>query len=139
MSEAELDPRKLDRARDAFRAVPYAKFIGLEMGELGDGSATLHLEVREELLQYRKVVHGGAIASLIDTASAFALLTRIELDEHVTTTDLTIHFLRPITSGRMTATAKIIRGGRRLFVLSVEVTNDRGILAATAVTTYIKV
>jgi acyl-CoA thioesterase len=138
MSEAELD-RKLDRARDAFRAVPYAKFIGLEMGELGDGSATLHLEVREELLQYRKVVHGGAIASLIDTASAFALLTRIELDEHVTTTDLTIHFLRPITSGRMTATAKIIRGGRRLFVLSVDVTNDRGILAATAVTTYIKV
>jgi len=139
MSQAEFDQRKLDRARHAFRSVAYAKFIGLEMGELGDGSATLHLEVREELLQYRKVVHGGAIASLIDTASAFALLTRIELDEHVTTTDLTIHYLRPITSGRMTATARIVRGGRRLFVLSVDVTNDSGALTATAVTTYIKI
>ena len=139
MSRAESDPRKLERARNAFRSVAYAKFIGLEMGEISDGSATLHLDVRDELLQNRQVVHGGAIASLIDTASAFALLTRIELEERVTTTDLTIHYLRPISSGRMSATAKIIRAGRRLFVLSVDVTNDRGILAATAVTTYIKI
>jgi uncharacterized protein (TIGR00369 family) len=75
---------------------------------------------------------------LIDTASAFAVLTKIELDERVTTTDLTIHYLRPIKSGRMTATARIVRGGRRLFVISVEVTNA-GVLVATAVTSYLKV
>jgi acyl-coenzyme A thioesterase PaaI-like protein len=39
----------------------------------------------------------------------------------------------------MIATARIIRGGRRLFVLSVEVLNDAGVLVATAVTTYIKI
>jgi acyl-coenzyme A thioesterase PaaI-like protein len=39
----------------------------------------------------------------------------------------------------MTATARILRGGRRLFVLSVEVTNDAEQLVATAVTTYIKI
>ena len=65
------------------------------------------------------------IASLIDTAAAFAVVTRIESGEKSTTTDLTIHYLRPITSGRMTATARIVRGGRRLFVLSVEVANDK--------------
>jgi uncharacterized protein (TIGR00369 family) len=60
----------------------------------------------------QSVVHGGAIASLIDTAAAFAVLTQIEVDEKVTTTDLTIHYLRPITSGRMTANAQVVRGGR---------------------------
>src|SRR5205085_8691920 len=80
-----------------------------------------------------------AIASLIDTASAFAVLTQIETDERVTTTDLTIHYLRPLTAGRMTAAARVVRGGRRLFVLSVEVTNETSVLVATAVTTYIKV
>lgn len=139
MSDADLDQRKLERARNAFRTVAYAKFLGLEMGELGDGAATVHLNVRDELLQNHRVIHGGAIASLIDTASAFALLTKIELDERVTTTDLTIHYLRPITSGRMSAMARIVRGGRRLFVLSVDVTNQSGDLAATAVTTYIKI
>jgi uncharacterized protein (TIGR00369 family) len=139
MSQTDLDLRKVERARTAFNSVPYAKFLGLELGDLGDGMVSIHLPVRAELLQNQGVVHGGAVASLIDTASAFAVLTRIDVDERVTTTDLTIHYLRPITSGRMTATARVIRGGRRLFVLSVEVTNDRNVLVATAVTTYIKV
>ena len=39
----------------------------------------------------------------------------------------------------MTAAARVVRGGRRLFVLSVEVTNETSVLVATAVTTYIKV
>ena len=136
---SELDPAKLDRARTAFASVPYAKFLGLELGEVASGEATIHLAVRDELKQNQGVVHGGAIASLIDTASAFALLAYIDVHERVTTTDLTIHYLRPITAGRMAATARIVRGGRRLFVLSVEVRNDRNVLVATAVTTYIKI
>ena len=123
----------------AFASVPYARFLGLELGEIGDGQTRIHLDVREELLQNQGVVHGGAIASLIDTASAFAVLSQIAVSERVTTTDLTIHYLRPVTSGRMTATARIVRGGKRLFVLSVEVTNEQNVLVATAVTTYIKI
>src|SRR5438132_165110 len=103
-----------------------------ELGEVGSGEVSIHLNVRDELKQNQGVVHGGAIASLIDTAAAFAVLTRIDLNERVTTTDLTIHYLRPITAGRLTATARIVRAGRRLSVLSVEVTNA-GLLVATAV------
>ncbi len=135
----ELDPAKLERARNAFASVPYARFLGLELGDIADGQVSVHLEVRDELLQNQRVVHGGALASLIDTASAFAVLSQIDINERVTTTDLTIHYLRPVTSGRMNATARVVRGGRRLFVLSVDVTNDDGSLVATAVTTYIKV
>ena len=139
MSEQTFDHQKLARAQTAFASVHYARFLGLQLGELRDGEVCIHLDVRDELKQNQGVVHGGAIASLIDTAAAFAVLTRIEITERVTTTDLTIHYLRPVTSGRMTATARIVRGGRRLFVLSVEVTNDANQLVATAVTTYIKV
>src|SRR6478672_17630 len=139
MSKDELDPQKLARARSAFAAVRYAKFLGLELGEISPGEASIHLEVRDELKQNQGVVHGGAIASLIDTASAFAVLTQIDVGERVTTTDLTIHYLRPATTGRMTASARIIRGGRRLFVLSVDVHDSTHALVATAVTTYIKI
>ena len=138
MSQNDLDSRKIERARKAFSSVAYAKFLGLQLGEIGDGTVSIHLDVRDEFLQNQGVVHGGVVASLIDTASAFAVLTKIELDERVTTTDLTIHYLRPIKSGRMTATARIVRGGRRLFVLTVDVTNYSEALVATAVTTYIK-
>jgi len=139
MSENSLDEARLARAQAAFAAVPFAKLLGLEMGQIRNGEATLHLAVRDELKQNQGVMHGGAVASLIDTASAFAVITQLEPNERVTTTDLTIHYLRPIVSGRLTATARVIRGGRRLFVLSVEVMNEQQKLVATAITTYIKV
>ena len=138
MSENELDPARAARAREAFASVPYAKLLDLELGEIGRGEASIHLEVRDELRQNQGVVHGGAVASLIDTAAAFAVLSQLDLHERVTTTDLTIHYLRPVSAGRLTATARIVRGGRRLFVLSVEVTNDQQALMATAITSYIK-
>lgn len=138
MSENELDPARIARAREAFALVPYARLIGLELGEVSPGDLSMHLDVREEIKQYQGVVHGGAVASLIDTAAAFAVITRLDLNEHASTTDLTIHYLRPATTGRLTARARVVRGGRRLLVLTVEVTNDQQILIATAVTTYIK-
>jgi uncharacterized protein (TIGR00369 family) len=138
MSENELDPARVARAREAFASVPYARLLGLELGEISRGEVTIHLEVRDELRQNQGVVHGGAVASLIDTAAAFAVLTQLELNERVTTTDLTIHYLRPMSAGRLTAKARMVRGGRRLFVLSVEVTNDQQVLVASAVTSYIK-
>jgi acyl-CoA thioesterase len=138
MSENELDPARVARARAAFASVPYAKLLGLELGEINRGEVSIHLKVRDELKQNQGVVHGGAVASLIDTAAAFAILTQLELNERVTTTDPTIHYLRPVSSGRLTATARIVRGGRRLFVVSVAVTNDQQILLATAITSYIK-
>ena len=138
MSENGLDPARVARAHEAFAAVPYARLLGLELGEVDRGAVSIHLEVRDDLRQNQGVVHGGAVASLIDTAAAFAVLTQLEINEHVTTTDLTIHFLRPAGSGRLTARARIVRSGRRLFVLSVEVTNNQQILVATAVTSYIK-
>jgi uncharacterized protein (TIGR00369 family) len=138
MSDTDSDERRLARARAAFQSVAYAKFLGLELCDLKSGEVTICLDVRDELKQNQGVVHGGAIASLIDTASAFVILTAIDEGERVTTADLTIHYLRPITRGRMLAKARIIRGGRRRFVVNVEVEND-GLLAATAVTGYLKI
>jgi uncharacterized protein (TIGR00369 family) len=137
MSGNDLESQALARAREAFAAVPYAKFLGLELCEIKSGEVSVCIDVREELKQNQGVVHGGAVASLIDTASAFAILTKLQAEERVTTTDLTIHYLRPITEGRLLATARIIRAGRRMFVVNVDVDNN-GKLAATAITSYLK-
>jgi uncharacterized protein (TIGR00369 family) len=138
MSKTDLEDSRLQRARHAFARVAYAKFLGLELCELKSGEVTVCLNVRDDVKQNHGVVHGGAIASLIDTASAFVILTAIDENERVTTTDLTIHYLRPVTAGRMLARARIVRGGRRRFVVHVEVENE-GRLAATAVTGYVKI
>ena len=137
MKNDKLSEAEAQRVREAFENVPFARLLGLKLGELGRGSATLHLELREELKRQGGLLHGGATASLIDTAAAMAVLTLVEIGK-TATVDLTIHYLLPLLTGRATAHARVLRSGKRLSVVSVEVTDDKENLAATAITTYVK-
>ncbi len=138
MTGKTLSAAQTRRIQKAVATVPYAHLLGIELDEISEGVATVGLNVRKELKQNHGVVHGGAIASLIDTAMAFAIITLLAPGEKVTTVDLTVSYLRPLTKGRITARARVVRSGRRLFVVSAEVFDDEGILASTALSTYIK-
>jgi acyl-CoA thioesterase len=137
-SNTGLTAAQKRRIQKAVKSVPYAKLLGFELDEVSPGAATLGLKIRKDLMQNHGVLHGGAIASLIDTAIAFAIIPLLDPEEKVTTVDLTISYLRPITKGRVTALARVVRAGRRLFVVSAEVKDADGKLAATALSTYIK-
>ncbi|HEX9543885.1 MAG TPA: PaaI family thioesterase [Pyrinomonadaceae bacterium] len=138
MTGASLTPERLERIERAIEAVPYARLLGIQLEKVAPGEATLTLAIRPELTQNHGVVHGGAIASLLDTATAFAILTLLEPDERVTTVDLTISYLRPAVEGKLHATAQVLRQGRRLFTVSAELTDSGGTLLTTALSTYIK-
>lgn len=138
MTEDTLSPDEIRRIHEAFERVPYIQLIGIEVGDLRRGAATLYLNVRDQLRQNLGFMHGGATASLIDTASAFAILTLLKPGETTTTIDLTVHFLRPLTEGRATARAAVRRAGRRVLTVSIDVFDDAQNLAATAVTSYLR-
>jgi len=138
MNGAKITAAQLRRIRKAVDTVPFAKLLGIELDDVSRGTATLGINVRAELKQNHGVVHGGVIASLIDTATAFAIISLLAPGERVTTVDLTIAYLRPLTEGRVTAVAKVLRAGRRLFVVSAEVFDKDKKLATTALSTYIK-
>lgn len=139
MKTTGLNDDERRRIREAFEKVPFAHLIGIELGEVdARGEATLHLDVRDPLRQNRGVVHGGVTASLIDTAAAFAILPLLEPDQSTTTIDLTIHYLRPLLNGRATAHARVLRAGRRLIVVNVEVLDETGNFVATALTSYLR-
>ena len=138
MSAASVPAERLKRIERAIEEVPYAQLLGIQLEKVVPGEATLTLAIRPELSQNHGVVHGGAIASLIDTATAFAILTLLESEERVTTVDLTVNYLRPAIAGKLVATARVLRQGRRLFAVAGEVADSSGTLLATALSTYIK-
>ncbi|HEV7373256.1 MAG TPA: PaaI family thioesterase [Pyrinomonadaceae bacterium] len=138
MTAEALAPEQEQRIREGFKNIPFAHLLGIEIGELRRGEAILYLEVRDELRRNNGVAHGGAIASLVDTAAAFAILTLLEPDETTTTIDLTVHYLRPFIKGRATAHARVLRAGRRIIVISIEVIDEGEAVLATALTSFIK-
>lgn len=135
----EIDPSLLQVAHKVFSEVPYNKLLGMELLEMRVGEAVLRLKMRDELRQPHGLLHGGATASLIDTAMAFAVVSMLGEAEKASTVDLTIHYLRPVTSGEITCTAKVLRGGKKLLTVSAEVYNEEEKQIATAISTYSKV
>ena len=138
MTGSRLTAAQTRRIQKAVDSVPYAHLLGIELDDIDKGVATLGLEVRKELMQNNGVVHGGAIASRPATAMAFAIITLRAPREKVPTVDLTVSYLRPLTKGRITAEARVVRAGRRLFVVQADVFREDGSLASTALSTYIK-
>lgn len=134
-----VDEENKQRAFGAVKTTPYLKLLGIELVEIENGRAVMSLEMREELRQPYGLLHGGATASLIDTATAFAVKSTQPENEQATTVDLTVQYLRPHTSGKVICTAKITRAGKRLLFVSAEVVNEEGKLIATALSTYTKV
>lgn len=138
MNETPLTDAELSRLREAITRVPYAQLLGINFEDATRGAATLSMSVRPELERFGGIMHGGALASLADSASAFAVLSTLGGGEQTVTVDLTLHYLRPVTEGKLTAHARVLRAGRRVATVSVEVFNESGALVVTALTTYLK-
>jgi acyl-CoA thioesterase len=136
---SQIEKSLLEKAQPVFREVPYIKLLGMELIDLRDGEAVLRLKMRDELRQPHGVLHGGATASLIDTATAFAVITKLERHEKASTIDLTIHYLRPVIDETIVCTARVIKAGKRLLNVSADVINDNDKLIATAISTYSKI
>jgi uncharacterized protein (TIGR00369 family) len=139
MSMNEITPEFRRKAQEIFDTIPFVKLLGMELGELAPGRASMSVALREDLMRHMGLLHGGVTASLIDSATAFAVATLLSEGEHAVTVDLTIHYLRPVTEGSARCEAKVLRAGKRLLTVSAEVFNDRDKLIATALSTYSKI
>jgi uncharacterized protein (TIGR00369 family) len=138
VSAARLTEGELAQLREAFGQVPYARLLGMEFVGAERGAAVVALDVREDLMRMGGILHGGVIVSLLDTAAAFAVHTMLEPGGQTVTVDLTVHFLRPVSEGRVEARARVLREGRRVVIISVEAFDPTGVLIATTTTTYFK-
>lgn len=138
-SAKEFGKSMLEKAKGVFETIPFVQLVGLKLTDMRDGEATVNLKMRDELRQPHGLLHGGATATLIDTAMAFAVVTKLERQEKASTVDLNVYYLRPVVDGEIECTAKIVKTGIRLLTVSAEVFNEEGKLIATALSTYAKV
>ena len=122
--------------RKAAEAAPYYQLLQIRLEEIDAGFARFRMPFRRELMQAYGVAHGGAITSLADTAVAFALMTLIQPGERVTTVELKINFLAPVTEGELVGESRIIQKGKRLAMADMEVKDQNGKRIAKGLATY---
>jgi uncharacterized protein (TIGR00369 family) len=118
-------------------SIPIFETLGFRLGVSGDGTAALTAPYDAAYDGIFQSFHGGLLMTLADTAACIAVLTRAGADAVVTTTDMNIRFLAPCRSDA-TAEARIIKFGKTLCPVSVEIRDAARTLVALAQVTYMR-
>ena len=115
---AEADARRIRRS---FESQSFPAALGLHMTALERGRCVLALERRDDLLQQHGYIHAGVVSTLADTAAGYAALTVMPADANVLTVEFKINLLAPAAGDALVAEGRVLRGGRRLVVVSADV------------------
>jgi uncharacterized protein (TIGR00369 family) len=110
----------------------FAERLGARAEVADDGSALLRFNAREEHLNQAGTLHGGVMATLVDTAMGAAVRSTVD-DDVPATSQLTVTYLRPGKPGDLTVTARVRSRGEHLTVCDADVEQDgRSLVHAVA-------
>lgn len=117
---------------------PFVGHLGIRLRALERDRAELALPFGHEVITIEQVVHGGAIASLIDTAAMVAAWSDDEVPQALrgSTVALSIDYVAPAMATDLLATAVVVRRGTSLCFLEVTVTDSDGRVVAKGLATY---
>jgi len=117
---------------------PYHTLLGVELVSRGRGQARCRLPVTEKVRGgVAGSVHGGAISALVDIVTLAAVSSVAGPDEQMAgTAELNVSYLRPALGDATDAEARILKKGRTLIVLDVDVTDGDGRLVAKGRVSY---
>ena len=115
---------------------PFWSLLGMEIIEIKKGWAQIRLPFSEKLANGTGVVHGGAIFSPADSAVGMALVGMVNKNENISTLEMKINYLKPLTAGDIIAEAKIVHRGTMTAIGDVEVKDEKGNLIAKGLATY---
>ncbi|MDN4174264.1 PaaI family thioesterase [Nocardioides sp. SOB77] len=101
----------------------FVDLVGAGSPEAEGGSVRLELDVDERHLNPAGTVHGGMLATLVDTAMGAAVRSTTE-DQVPATSQLTVTYLRPGGPGRLVVTAEVRKRGQDLTVCEAGVEQD---------------
>ncbi len=115
--------------------IPFLRTLGVSLREIGDDHAVMQVRVGRRHANYFGGVHGGLIATLVDTVSFFPR-PLLPSGRAVTTTTLAVTYVRAPRIGEvLTARSKLLHLGRRTASVVANVEDAAGrLLAHGAVT-----
>ena len=148
---SEMDETLAKATRLIIKYPPFLEFLGVMIEPLDTGSLCIKLAMRDELRGYSGdgALHGGVISAMIDIiggivvawnllkdAKEQAMQEQIKRLQNMSTVDLRVDYLRPGKGEMFTATASVLRTGKKLAVTRMELHNDEQCLIAVGTGTY---
>ncbi len=120
----EPNPEYIRELIEVVNASPYPEHMSMRLSEIAFDSAVIELDTGRCHLQPFGNVHGGVLATLIDTATFWAAFLRIPEENGMVNIDLKLNYLRPVTSGALIAQGTAIHSGKSISYAEASIYNS---------------
>jgi uncharacterized protein (TIGR00369 family) len=114
---------------------PIATLIGFTIGSIEPGRVVVEMNAGPQHANPMGTLHGGVLCDLADAAMGMAYASSLDEGETFTTLELKINFLKPVWTGRLTATGRLVKGGNTVGLVECDVHDDKDRLVARASST----
>lgn len=129
---AHDQPSVENEIRQRMASSPFHVSMGITVEEVRDGSVDLRLDARPDHANLLGTVHGGVLATLLDTAAGLAVRSAIPPGSRHVSVNLDVQYLAPASTGVLLATGLVVRMGRRIAFAEADVTDAGGEVVARA-------
>jgi uncharacterized protein (TIGR00369 family) len=139
----KLHPNGLEQLRILLGAglqpMGIAETLRIDLVEVEEGRAVFAGTPGTHVYRPLGLVHGGYVATLLESALGCAVQSRLDGGQDYTTLELKIAYLAPLssTTGRVLAEGKVLSFGKRVAFAEGRVSDERGKLYATASATLL--
>lgn len=120
---------------DAVNRAPFPSHVPFRLTGLDLDSARVEMEASTQHLQPFGIVHGGVVATLIDSATFWAGFMRLPQDAGLVNVDLKLNYLKPVKPGALVAEGRCIRAGRSISYTEAYVRDAAGEVIAHGTST----
>jgi len=105
---------------------PIMSTLGMHLDHLGDGKASISLNVGKRFHNPMGTLHGGIMTDLADACMGIATISTLADDETFSTLELKMNFLRPVFEGKITANAQVLHRGKTIAMAECVIRNGEG-------------
>jgi len=114
---------------------PVAGLIGFTLSAIERGRAVVEFEAEPRHANPMGTLHGGILCDVADAAMGMAYAATLDEGESFTTLELKINFLKPVWTGKLVATGRVVKGGHTVGLVECDIVDDKDRLVARATST----
>jgi uncharacterized protein (TIGR00369 family) len=134
-----LNPLYRERLFAQIDEAPFVRHMGMRITDITWGRAAFEMTPAEFRLQPFGIVHGGNIATLIDSAAFWACYLSMGNDEDgLVSVDLKLNYLAPVRVEALRSTGTLIKAGKTLSYAEADVRTGDGRLVAHGTSTLMR-
>lgn len=130
-----INPDYVEALKQLVNTAAFPRHIAFRLADLDYDCCRVELDILPQHFQPFGIVHGGVVATLVDTATFWAGFMRLPQDAGLVNIDLKLNYLKPDIAGRLVAEGRCLRAGKQISYAEASVRDAGGELLAHGTST----